>query len=59
MNTVSGVVDADQVKADGDKSFGRSNDGPFTVGVVWVRAGIAGAGEGAAVSLKSSPTARG
>lgn len=57
LDTVSRIVNADEVKADGDKSSGRSNYGPFAVSVVWVSARIARAGEGAMVSIKSSTAA--
>lgn len=45
LDTVSGIVNADKVKADGDKPSRWSNDGPFAVSVVWVSARIAGASE--------------
>lgn len=57
LDTVSRIINADKVKADRDRSSSGSNDGPFAVSVVWVSAWIARAGEGAAVSIKSSTTA--
>lgn len=57
MDTFSGIVDADKVKADGDWSSSRSKDGPFAVSIVWVSARIARAGDGATVSIKSPTTA--
>ena len=57
LDTFSGIVDADKVKADGDRSSSRSKDGPFTVSIVWVSAWIARAGDRAAVSIKSPTTA--
>ena len=57
LHTFSGIVDADEVKADGDRSSSRSKDGPFTVSIVWVSARIARAGDRAAVSIKSPTTA--
>lgn len=56
VDTVSRIVNADEVKADGDVSSSRSDDGPFAVSVVRVSAGVARAGEGAAVSIKSATT---
>lgn len=57
LDTVSRIINADEVEADGNKSSSRSDDGPFAVSVVWVSARIPRAGEGAVVSIKSSTTA--
>lgn len=57
LDTLSGVINADKGKTDSDRSSTRSNDDPFAVSVVGVSAGIARAGDQAAVSIKSPATA--
>lgn len=59
LDAVSGIINANKVKADSDRSSSRCSDGPFAVSVVWVCVRIAGAGKGALVPIERSTTARG